>query len=465
MLTISHPGAAHNRRDFLRIGALGLGGLALSDLLAARGAAAPGRNPVTGKSVIFLHMHGGPSQTETFDPKMTAPTGIRSTTGEIQTSIPGVTFGSSFPKLARLADRMAVVRSYVPAYDHSASPIINRETQMANIGSYYSRVVGLNHPVSGMPSNMLLGPQAVAADAMPLAGPGANTFGQTGPLGAAYAPVMPGAGGDLLRNLRLTVAPNMLSNRRALLSQLDDLRRDVDNSGMMDTLDRYREQAFDVILRGVGRAFDLSQEDSRVVERYDTAPLLNVDAIRRNLGNFRYYVDHARTVGKLLLLARRLCEAGCGFVTVVTNFVWDMHADANNAPPAEAMPYVGRPFDHAVSAFLDDLEARGLSEQILLVCCGEMGRTPRVNRGGGRDHWPSLGPLFFAGGGLPMGQVIGRSAADAGTPASDPVHLTNLYATLMHTLFNVGDVRLMLGLGSETTRFITAGEPIRQLVP
>lgn len=464
MFTIS-AGHQHSRRAFLKIGALGLGGLTLSQLLEAGASAAESRRTVTGKSVIFLHMHGGPSQFETFDPKMSAPSGIRSVTGEVQTSLPGVTFGPTFPRLARLADRLAVVRSYVPAYDHSASPIINRETQGANIGSYYGRVVGLNHPVTGVPSNMLLTPQAVATDAVPLAGPGANTFGQTGGLGSAYAPIMPGAGGDLLRNMQLTIARGRLDDRRALLAGLDDLRREVDGSGVMDTLDRYREQAYDVILRGVGRAFDLSQEDPRVVGRYDTAPLLHVETIRRNLGNYRLYIDHARSIGKLLLLARRLCEAGCGFVTVVSNFVWDMHADSNNAPPIEALPYVGAPFDHAVSALIEDLEARGLSEQILLVCCGEMGRTPRVNNGGGRDHWPSLGPLLFSGGGLRMGQVIGRSTADGGRPASDPVGLDNLYATLMHTLFDVGQVRLMRGLGNDVLRMITEGDPIRQLVP
>ncbi|MFO0966478.1 MAG: DUF1501 domain-containing protein [Gemmataceae bacterium] len=465
MLTFSHPGRGFQRRDFLRVGALGLGGLSLADLLAARAAAASATSAVTGKSIIFLHMHGGPSQFETFDPKMEAPDGIRSTTGAVRTSLPGVLFGSTFLRLARLADRIAVVRSYVPGYDHSASPIINRETRGANVGSYFGRVVGLNHPTTGVPTNMLLTPKAVAADASALAGPGAETFGQTGPLGSAYAPVMPGAGGGMLRDMRLAIAPHQLHDRRTLLAHLDDLRREVDGSGAMETVDRSREQAFDVILRGVGRAFDLSQEEPRVLARYDTAPLLNVDAIRRNLGNYRFYIDHARSIGKLLLLARRLCEAGAGFVSVVTNFVWDMHADGNNAPPAEAMPYVGRPFDHAVSALVEDLEARGLSDRILLVCCGEMGRTPRVNGAGGRDHWPAHGPLLFAGGGLRMGQVIGRSSADGGRPASEPVHLQNLYATLMQTLFNVGEVRLIRGLGADVTRFITEGEPISQLMP
>jgi hypothetical protein len=464
MFTLSDPAARYHRRAFLRIGGLGLGGLSLSQLLEARAGSAGSGNPVTGKSVIFLHMHGGPSQFETFDPKMTAPEGVRSTTGEVQTNLPGVTFGPTFSKLARLADKLAVVRSYVPGYDHSASPIVNKETHGANLGSYVARVIGLNHPRSGVPTNMLLSPQAVVADGVPLAGPGANTFGQTGPLGSAYAPVMPGAGGELLRNMQLKIKQDRLDDRRGLLAQLDGLRRELDDSGTMEAMDRYREQAFDVILRGVARAFDLSKEDPATVARYDTAPLLRVEAIRKNLGNYKLYIDHARTIGKLLLLARRLCEAGCGFVSVVTNFVWDMHADSNNAPPTEAMPYVGLPFDHAVSALVEDLHQRGLSEQILLVCCGEMGRTPRINKGGGRDHWPALGPLLLSGGGWKMGQVIGRSTADGGRPADDAVRVQDLYATIMHTLFDVGAVRLQRGLGSDVLRMVTDGEPIRQLL-
>src|SRR5262249_1584381 len=147
--------------------------------------------------------------------------------------------------------------------------------------------------------------------------------------------------------------------------------------------------------------------------------------------NYNHYVDNAKALGKLLLLARRLCEAGCGFVTVTTSFVWDMHADVNNATVEEGMSYMGPPLDHAVAAFLDDVEARGLSDKILLVAVGEMGRVPRLNNQGGRDHWGNLGPLMLAGGGLKMGQVIGQSSRDAGEPASDPVRIQNLVATML----------------------------------
>jgi len=288
----------------------------------------------------------------------------------------------------------------------------------------------------------------------------------TGSLGRAYAPFMPGAGGDLQQNMQLKIAQDRLDDRRTLLSRLDSLKRELDTSGAMDTMDRYRGQALDVVMRGVADAFDLSKEDPKTIARYDTAPLVRVESIPKTSSVFgKYCVDHARTVGKLLLLARRLTEAGCGFVTVNTNCVWDMHGGGvNTEGPAKSMPYIGLPFDHTVSALIEDLETRGLSDKVLLVCCGEMGRSPRVNKGGGRDHWGSLAPLLLYGGGLKMGQVIGRSTADGGQPAFEPVRIPNLFGTIMHSLFDVGEVRVMRGLGNDVTRVITEGQPIRELI-
>ncbi|MFO0925702.1 MAG: DUF1501 domain-containing protein [Gemmataceae bacterium] len=167
------------------------------------------------------------------------------------------------------------------------------------------------------------------------------------------------------------------------------------------------------------------------------------------MNNHKNYRDNAQTLGKLLLLARRLCERGCGFVTVTTNFVWDMHADVNNATMTEGMGYMGPPLDHALSAFLEDVEARGLSDKILLVCCGEMGRTPRINKNGGRDHWGNLAPLLLAGGGLRRGVVIGQSARNAGEPASEPVTIRNLLGTVLHQVLEVGRVRVLRGMPRE----------------
>jgi hypothetical protein len=464
MLTIHDGGKGCSRRDFLRIGTLGLGGLTLPGLLAARARAADGKSLLTHKSVIFLFQHGGPSQYETFDPKMTAPAGIRSATGEIATRLPGITFGATFPKLAALAHKIAVVRSYVPGdANHDAKPVVHRDTLGANLGSFYSRVVGLNHPRTGLPTNVALFPKAISPKTQPPI-QGLGNFLATGSLGSACAPFVPGSGGDLQRDMTLKLPRGRLDDRRLLLKQLDGLKRGLDTSGTMAAMDRLETQAFDVLLRGVAGAFDLSREDAKTVARYDTAPLVDPGRINKKWNNHKLYADHGQTLGKLLLLARRLCEAGCGFVTVNTSFVWDMHADANNAPLEEGLRYVGLPFDHAVSAFIEDVEARGLSERILLVVCGEMGRTPRLNKLGGRDHWGNLGPLFFYGGGLPMGQVIGRSTADGGNPATDPVRITHVIATIMHTLFDVGEVRLLPGISGEVSRVITGGEPIAQLV-
>jgi len=160
------------------------------------------------------------------------------------------------------------------------------------------------------------------------------------------------------------------------------------------------------------------------------------------------YTGHAKAIGHQLLLARRLCEAGCGFVTVHDGYdgVWDMHADGNNLNIKDGMEAVGPSFDHAVAAFIEDVEARGLSDKILLVCCGEMGRTPKLNKTGGRDHWPKLSPLMLYGGGLKMGQVIGRSNRDGGEPSADPLTPAHLISTILHTLFDVGKLRVTAGL-------------------
>jgi uncharacterized protein (DUF1501 family) len=141
-----------------------------------------------------------------------------------------------------------------------------------------------------------------------------------------------------------------------------------------------------------------------------------------------------------------------------------MHADVNNAPMTTGMEYVGRPFDRAVSALIEDVEARGLRDKILLVCCGEMGRTPRINAKGGRDHWGNLGPLMVYGGGLQMGQVIGRSSKDGGEPAENPVTIPDLIATILHSLVDIGQARLVDGLPPNLMNLLSRGTPIRGLV-
>jgi hypothetical protein len=465
MLTIHDRDQHPHRRAFLRVGGLALAGLSLPDLLTIKARAAEARRAVVkDRSIIFLFLHGGPSQTETFDPKMTAPVEFRSTTGEVATRLPGVTFGGTFQRLAALADRLAVVRSFTTGDgNHDIKPVVGRDSLGANLGSIYARVAGRNHPTTGLPTNVLLFPRAVD----PSTQPGRTNFGRfnaTGSLGAGYAPFDPSGGGQLQQDLRLSVPLERLEDRRRLLAQLDGVRFGLAERGLLDAMDRVREQALQTVLGGVADAFDLKKEDPRVVARYDTAPLVRPENIDRRWRNYNNYVDNAKTLGRLLLLARRLCERGCGFVTVTTNFVWDMHSDVNNAGVAEGMRYMGVPLDYAVSAFLADVAARGLSDRILLVVCGEMGRTPRINRNGGRDHWGNLAPLLLAGGGLRTGQVIGRSDRTAGAPATNPVRIPNLIATVLHTLFDVGELRLVPGLPRELAQTMTGWEPIPGLL-
>jgi uncharacterized protein (DUF1501 family) len=460
MLTIHDGDPRCNRRAFLQIGGLALGGLSLPGLLAARARAAAAKRPVTDRSVIFLFLHGGPSQTETFDPKMSAPAEVRSATGEVATKVPGITFGGTFPRLAGLADRLSVVRSFVTGDgNHDIKPVVGRDTFGANLGSIYARVAGLNHAVTSVPSNVVLFPRAVD----PTTQPATLSFGNwssTGIFGAALAPFDPSGGGPVLKNMRLSMPLDRLEERRRLLAELDRLKGSLFDRREIEGMDRTHEQAISTLLGGVADAFDLSKESPKVVARYDTAPLVRPENISKKWNNHKNYADNAKALGKLLLLARRLCERGCGFVTVTTNFVWDMHADQNNAGVEEGMRYMGLPLDHALSAFIEDVHARGLSDRILLVACGEMGRTPKINKKGGRDHWGNLAPLLLTGGGLKMGQGIGQSNRDAGAPSSDPVRIPNLIATILNTLFDMGEVRLATGLPRELTQTMAGWEPI-----
>jgi hypothetical protein len=450
MLTISAGNPRLNRRAFLTVGSLALGGLTLTSLLGGR-AKAGGASLVRGRSVIFLFQQGGPSQFETFDPKPDAPEAIRTVTGTVRTSLPGVHFGDTLSRLAKVAHKLTVVRSFqTNNAGHNLQPVVSPDTLNANVGSLQSRVVGATRPESGMPTNAVVFPDAVCADVVK--GRARGDIAATGPLGAGYAPFIPGAGGQLQKNLRLTLPQERFAERRELLAELNRVRRQVDAAGDDGSLDRLQQQAYQVLLSGgVADALDASKEDPKTVARYDTAAYVRADGWSKVArGKAGFYTGHARALGKQLLLARRLCEAGCGFVTIHAGYdgVWDMHADANNLNMADGMQAVGPSFAHAVAAFVEDVEARGLAERILLVCCGEMGRTPRLNKGGGRDHWPRLAPLLLYGGGIKGGQVIGRSNRDGGEPATDNLTPKHLISTLLHVLFDAGQLRVVPDLGA-----------------
>jgi hypothetical protein len=469
MLTITDPRPArhcqgYSRREFLRVGGLGLlGGLTLPDLLRARAAAAPTSALARDRSVVLLFLQGGPSHLEFFDPKMSAPEDVRSSTGEVKTTLPGVTFGGTFPKLAQLAERLAVVRSYASMNaDHSYLAVTSGGNPLkAAMSALYARVVGATHPRTGLPTNVLVLPEAVEAG-LKLQGnfeTGAlPTLTSPGEVGPSYAAFDPSGGEQLKRNFQLKMPQDRLDERRRLLAELDGVKRQVDASGMMDGMDRFQQQAFDVLTRGAAEAFDLAREDPKTVEKYDTSKLFRRDDVTK-------WYDMRRSsnlLGKQMLLARRLCEAGCGFVTV-SDCGWDMHANGNSPKNMANLPLLTGQVDHAVAAFLEDVKERGLSDKILLVVTGEMGRTPRRNRDGGRDHYPNLTTLAFAGGGLKMGQVIGQSDRLAANPTTERYTPKHLMATVMHALLDLGAVRLRSGLGRAASA-LTDGEPIPGLL-
>jgi hypothetical protein len=427
----------------------------LSGLLRARAeAAGEGRRP-RDTSVVFLFLTGGPSHLETFDPKMTAPAEYRSVTGETVTRLPGVTFGGTFPQMARWAHRLAVVRSF----SHQTSDHTRAVQQVlrggnsggASLGGILARLRGTSHPASGMPTHIYLSeterdPQfdKERQRLLEAAGPGQ--------LGGAYAPFPLGFNSPAGRDLRLCIPRRRLEDRRTLRNAFDQMAREVDTEGTLAAMDRYEQQAFEILVGGSRGAFDLSREDPRVVARYDT---------RRYQTGLKEY--RPSSLGLQLLLARRLCEAGCGFVTI-HNPGWDMHGGDTQLDMRRGMEERGRPVDHAVAAFLEDVEQRGLSQNILLVITGEFGRTPRINSNGGRDHWPQLSTLALAGGGLRMGQVVGESTARAESPRTNPVTIANLLATVLHVLLHDEARRRIAALPGAVAATVASARPIAQLI-
>lgn len=467
MLTLSdirpkHDCQGYSRRDFLRIGALGAGGLSLANLMQAQ--AADASSVLTGRSVVLLFLHGGPPHIEFFDPKMTAPTEIRCVTGEVQTKLPGITFGSTFPRLAALADKFTIVRSYGSGQSgHTYGSVVSGgDTNGPAMSAIYARVRGNNHPETGLPTNVLLLPEAVKdglkmesnfeTGALP-------TVTQAGYLGQTYTAFNPSGGGDLKRDMEMRLPQDRITDRRELLRSLDNVKRHADVTKVAESLSYYQQQAFEVITRGVADAFDISKESEETVARYDTSGLFKMEDLTR-------WYDMRRAsnlLGRQMLLARRLCEAGCGFVTV-SDCGWDYHANGNSPKRMAGIYPMGGQVDHAVASFIEDVIDRGLENKILLIVTGEMGRTPRLNNDGGRDHYGELTPLLVFGGGLKMGQVIGQSDHQAARAQTTPFRPQHLLATVMHSLFDVGRLRLEQNVPREIVRLTERDKPIDHLL-
>ena len=463
------------RREFLRVGSLSLGGLSLATLLGMQASAAE-QNFIRDKSVVLLYLSGGASQIETFDPKMDAPEAIRSVTGEVKTTIPGVTFGGTFPKLAAMADKLAIIRSHAhkvgnhdKAHVHVLSGGTDPKGDQKNgfsIGSCYTRLRGTNNPQTGLPTYMTL-------NEVEIDGQYSKEFNRfnkgswPGSLGQSFGPFnhqvgWGAAASDDKKKSKTTVSPaaanmtlnlpqSQLDNRRKILSSIDTFRKQLDRTGTMSAMDDLSASAMTLLLGGSTKAFDLTQEDPKTVEMYDTSSM--------QIGHKKF---RPSTLGKQMLVARRLCEAGAGFVSV-HSAGWDMHADGNNPGMAKGMPMLGTTLDQSVSAFLTDVEQRGLSDKILLVVTGDFGRTPKIGKNSGRGHWANLCPLLYAGGGLKMGQVIGKSNEKAEVPASDPISPGNMMSSIMHTVFDVGKMRLDSTVPRNLSQLLQNNPPIEEL--
>jgi hypothetical protein len=417
------------RRDFLKVGALGTTSLTLGNLMRARTKAVDTGASLPDTSVIWVWLGGGPTHVETFDPKMTAPMEYRSVTGEVSTNLPGVTLGGTFTKMAKVADKMAFVRSFahtnsghgggthflMTGYDDRNVDNGGLPSR-PSMGSIVSRVRGTNHPQTGMPTYVRLG--GIGSDGAAF-------------LGAANSPFDPA--GQARKNMALTIKQNRLSNRRSLLSGLDNINRQVDSSGLMEGLDAFEQQAFSLVLSRSQRAFDLKYEDPRVSELYGPG------------------------LGQQMLRARRLVEAGAGFVTVSYGG-WDMHGKIE-----ESMRKTSVQLDHAVHALIEDLNQRSMDRNVLVVIAGEFGRTPKINKTAGRDHWAPLSTLALSGGGLRMGQVIGESASKVDVPKTTPIRPSDLMATVFQVLGVDPKIQFVNEAG-RPVYMLEDGRPIRELV-
>jgi hypothetical protein len=429
-----------SRRNFIKVGALGLGGLALPQLLRAEAAAPAGRSR---KSVIMIYLPGGPPHQDTFDLKPEAPSEIRGEFRPIKTNVAGVEICEYLPRLARIADKLAIVRSISDAVDdHSDFMCMTgrlKRVQPAGgwpeFGSVVARLQGAADPA--IPPFVGLEPK-MQHKPYNAAGPGF--------LGVAHSSFKPaGEGkGDMTLN---GVTIDRLADRRALLASFDRLRRDVDASGLMEGIDRFNEQAIGVLTSSkLAEALDLTKEDPRMLERYgkgDPAP--RGDASPRMPEQF--------------LIARRLVEAGARVVTCAYGF-WDYHSN-NFRTAREDMPL----FDQGVSALVEDLHQRGLDKDVSVVVWGEFGRSPKVNKDGGRDHWPRASCALLACGGMRMGQVIGSTDRLGAEPNSRPVTFGDVFATLYHNLGIDTTTTTVNDLTGRPQYLVDNGcEPIKELV-
>ncbi len=424
-----------SRRSMLRVGALAVGGLTLPGLLKARAA-----EPTTPKkrAVILVWLAGGPSHIDMYDLKPDAPAEVRGEFKPIATNVPGIHIGEHLPLQAKLFDKMSVVRSgYHTNAGHGMGSQWMQTGYQATIevndniypstGSVVSKLKGPNEP--GLPAYVNL-PKKVA-------------FGGAAYLGASYNPFAPDANPNeanfRVKNLTPPgrVSAERLEARKKLVGDIDTIRRDIDLKGDLGGLDTFYRDAMEMVTSPKATAaFDVGKESVKLRDRYGRNDL-----------------------GQSCLLARRLVEAGVTFVTVQAGGGWDTHSNNFTELKRRLLPQ----YDAGVAALVEDLHDRGLADDVLVISLGEFGRTPKINKDAGRDHWPGAMSVLYAGGGLKMGQMIGTTDSQAAYPTSKPYSPGCILSTMYHAV-GVDYKHVFYDDGKRPMPVLSEGEPIKELV-
>jgi hypothetical protein len=427
-----------SRRSFLKIGGLAMGGIGLPQLLAAETQA--GQRPGH-KSVIMVYLTGGLAHQDSFDLKPAAPVEVRGEFQPIDTNVPGVQICELLPMTAKVIDKVALVRSLVGLRDEHTSfqnvtgyPMNeSKRDGRPNFGSVVSRIQGATDPV--IPPFVDLFP---TMQHKPYNSPGPGMLNQQ------FASVT--AEGEDLASMKLRyVSPERLTDRQHLLQSFDGFRRQIDTLDL-SRADTMYQRAFEVLASSkLVDALDVEREDPAARERYGR-------------GSPKHLGDGAPLWNDQLLQARRLVEAGVRCVTVAYGF-WDTHG-RNFKTLRKQLPT----FDQGISALVEDIYARGLDKDVTVVVWGEFGRTPKINKDAGRDHWARVNGALLAGGGMRVGQVIGSTDKLADSALERPIHYQDVLATIYHNL-GIDPHTFVRDISERPVAILpSTAQPIRELV-
>lgn len=465
MLTLFGPRLARrfshcdglSRRNFLSIGSLGFGAgaVTMADLMRLEAFSATTANPPNGpaarrsglghKAIINIFLGGGPPHQDMWEIKTEAPVEIRGEFDPIATKVPGLQIGETFPKIAAMMDKFAVLRAVVG----STGPHDAEQCMTGWPKSSLSFMGG--RPSIGAAIAKLRGPVDPSVPPfVGLAAPaGHNEWadaGRPGFLGASYAPFKPD--GDGMKNMKLGEIPlARISSRRDLLKQFDRMRAEVDATGAMSAADDFGRRALDVLTSSrLVDALDVSKEDPKTVARYgDGKP-------------YNYQYDGSPTCNDHLLMARRLVEAGVRCVSLSFGR-WDSHGQN-----FDLVRDHGGKLDQCLTALIQDLDERGILNDVCVIAWGEFGRTPRINDKAGRDHWPQVSCAILAGGGLKTGQAIGSTNRLGESAETRPCHFQEVMATLYHAVGINCATATVNDTAGRPQYLLDMQQPIRELV-